>query len=179
MPFRGCFKPSFNFKNIEVLSSPATPNEFITVPTESIVLNNPQKVPSKPRNTSKPIKYLEISLVSSSLKFKLSNNDLIANEEIVNLPLCSTNILAIGASKINFLVLIFAVKSFDLFLLYPSIHSISGIKVYTCLKIIMIPKAKTEKIKPLIIGLVKNELIKLLIRKKPNTRFKIIKTIIR
>ena len=56
IPFKGCFKPSLSFKNIEVLSSPVTPNEFMTAPTESIVLNKPQKVPSKPKNTNNPIK---------------------------------------------------------------------------------------------------------------------------
>jgi hypothetical protein len=43
---------------------------------------------------------------------------------------------------------------------------------------IIIPKPKTENIKPLIIGLVKNALIKELIKKKPSTKFKIIKIII-
>ena len=97
---------------------------------------------------------------------------------MVNLPLCSTSIPAIGASKISFFVLTLPVSPVDLFLLYPSIHSISGSSVYTCLNIIIMPKARTEKINPFIIGLVKKASTKELIRKKPNTKFKIIKTII-
>ena len=67
-----------------------------------------------------------------------------ANEEIVNLPLCSTSIPAIGASKISFFVLTLPVSPFDLFLLYPSIHSISGRSVYTCLNIIIMPKVRKD-----------------------------------
>ena len=63
IPSRGAVNPSF-----KLLKKPATfvssmPSPPMTLPTEPIVFNKPQNVPSSPRNTKSPTRYREVSRV--------------------------------------------------------------------------------------------------------------------
>ena len=143
MPFKGCFNPSFNFKNIDVLSSPATPNEFITVPTDSIVLNNPQKVPNKPRKTSSPIIYLNISLLSSNRDETPSN---IVPREFADKDgfslLSSDRTAATGARSVGFIFKTTLAGIKLSFLFMNLSHLASLLKRTVCRKEKITPKTK-------------------------------------
>ena len=54
MPASGAASPSFRVSN-RAPESPPTFKPSITLPTEPTVSIRPQKVPSRPRNTSKPV----------------------------------------------------------------------------------------------------------------------------
>ena len=54
MPLSGAASPSFRVSNSEP-ESPPTFSPSITLPTEPTVSIRPQKVPSRPRKTSKPV----------------------------------------------------------------------------------------------------------------------------
>ena len=74
----------------------------MTFPTALTVSNNPQKVPNKPRNISRPMRYLEISRDSDNLASILSSNDL--RELVDRLMLPSRrlpSIVAIGVNKLG------------------------------------------------------------------------------
>ena len=86
IPWSGAFKPSF-----KELKKPATfvssiPSPLITLPTEPIVLSKPQNVPSRPRNTNSPTKYLDVSLTLESDISVFSINLFITELLKTNLP---------------------------------------------------------------------------------------------
>ena len=77
---------------------------FITPDTEDIVCKSPQKVPNNPRNTKRPIIYLKISLLSSSLDETPSKMVLkeLADKDGLSV-LVSDNTAATGARSIGFI----------------------------------------------------------------------------
>ena len=99
--------------------------------TEPTVLIKPQKVPNKPRKIKSPIRYLEISLFSSSLAPTPSKIDMRDKAEKLPFSLESESITLTVASKTGFF-------AFLLILLVCCIfesHLTSGTSFKVCLNI--------------------------------------------
>ena len=77
---------------------------LITPDTDEIVCKSPQKVPNNPRKTKRPIMYLKISLLSSSLDDTPSRIVLkeLADKEGLSVRV-SDNTAATGANNIGFI----------------------------------------------------------------------------
>ena len=82
IPSKGVSRPSCKLEKIKLVSWLPKLSPLITLLTEPTVPINPQNVPKRPKNIKSPIRYLDISLLSSKRPATPSNTDLNAAAEM-------------------------------------------------------------------------------------------------
>ena len=82
IPSKGVSRPSCKLEKIKLVSWFPKLSPLITLLTEPTVPINPQNVPKRPKNIKSPIRYLDISLLSSKRPATPSNTDLNAAAEM-------------------------------------------------------------------------------------------------
>ena len=143
IPLSGALKPFWmsinkafpSFDKLLILKSIV----FITPDTEEIVCKSPQKVPNNPRKTKRPIIYLKISLLSSSLDETPSKMVLkeLADKDGLSV-LVSDNTAATGARSIGFIfnTILAGIKLSFLFINLSHFDSLLNLNVWRNEKII-------------------------------------------